>query len=109
MTNVNVGRWLLVTLAVAALAMVAPVVGAHGTEPIAGDAPGDNETAAEWTAWMASDVTDHMGPDAVEWMESHMGVTVDEMRQDRTDGHHGSGTHGNGQGQGHGNGQGHGC
>jgi hypothetical protein len=31
-------------------------------------------------------MTEHMGPGSVEWMESHMGVTVDEMGQDMADG-----------------------
>jgi hypothetical protein len=34
---------------------------------------------------MEAQMTEHMGPGAVEWMESHMGVTVDEMAQDMAD------------------------
>jgi hypothetical protein len=34
---------------------------------------------------MEAQMTEHMGPGSVEWMESHMGVTVDEMAQDMAD------------------------
>jgi hypothetical protein len=46
-----------------------------------------------------------MGPGSVEWMESHMGVTVDEMAQDMADGEHHDGAddgyNGGMYGQGH--------
>ncbi|SMO53091.1 hypothetical protein [Halorubrum cibi] len=93
MTNRNLGRWLLVALAIVGLAFAAPVVSAHGDDPAQG-----NETAAEgmpvdgdttdWAAWMDGHMTDHMGPDAVDEMESHMGVTVDETAQDMTEDDH---------------------
>lgn len=89
MTNRNPGRWLLVTLAIVGLAFVAPIVSAHGDEPAQG-----NETAADgmpvdddaagWAAWMEG----HMGPNAVDEMESYMGVTVDEMAHDMADDNH---------------------
>ncbi|WP_435345777.1 hypothetical protein [Haloarchaeobius sp. HRN-SO-5] len=102
MTNFKLGRWLLVALAIVGLAFAAPVVSAHGTDTAADDAPTDNATADDWAAWMATaddwaawmataddwaawmeaQMTEHMGPGSVEWMESHMGVTVDEMAQD---------------------------
>ncbi|MFC7130503.1 hypothetical protein [Haloferax chudinovii] len=85
MTTFKIGRWLLVALAIVGLAVAAPVVSAHGNDTTADDAPPYNGTATEWTAWMESQMTDHMGPGAVEWMESHMGVTVDEMGQDMAD------------------------
>lgn len=79
MTNFTLGRWLVVALAIVGLAFVAPVVSAHGNETTADDAPTSDETADDWAAWMKAQMTEHMGPDSVEWMESHMGVTVDEM------------------------------
>jgi hypothetical protein len=82
MTNFTLGRWLLVALAIVGLAFAAPVVSAHGTDTTADDAPTDNATADDWATWMEPQMTEHMGPGAVEWMESHMGVTVDEMAQD---------------------------
>jgi hypothetical protein len=82
MTNFTLGRWLLMALAIVGLAFAAPVVSAHGNDTTADDAPSDNATADEWATWMEAQMTDHMGPGAVEWMESHMGVTVDEMAQD---------------------------
>lgn len=104
MTNRNLGRWLLVALAIVGLALAVPVVSAHGEEPTQG-----NETAAEgtpaagetadWAAWMDGHMTDHMGPDAVDGMEAHMGATVDEMAQDMADGNH---TAAGMDGQGHG-------
>ncbi|MFC7139953.1 hypothetical protein ACFQMA_08910 [Halosimplex aquaticum] len=98
MTNINAGRWLLVALAIVGLALVAPVVSAHDNETTADDAPRDDGTAAEWAVWMEGHKTDHMGPGAVEWMESHMGVTVDEMAQDMADGGHDGRMYGQGRG-----------
>lgn len=98
MTNCNVGRWLLVMLAIVGLALVAPVVSAQGIDRAADDTPRDSGTADEWVAWMDGHMTDHMGPRAVEQMESYMGVTVDEMAQDMTDGGHGDGMSGQGHG-----------
>ncbi|ELZ68901.1 hypothetical protein C457_10836 [Haloferax prahovense DSM 18310] len=34
---------------------------------------------------MESQMNDHMGPGASEWMESHMGVTIEEMGEDMAD------------------------
>jgi len=88
MTNFTIGRWLLVALAIVGLAFAAPVVSAHDNETTAtadGAPPYDGDTA-EWAGWMESHMTDHAGPGAVEWMESHMGVTVDEMAEDMADG-----------------------
>lgn len=98
MTTFKLGHWLLVALALVGLALVVPLVGAHGNETTAGDAPGDDGTAAEWADWMDSHVTDHMGPDGAEQMESHMGVSVDEMARDMAAGDHGGGMGGQGHG-----------
>ena len=86
MTNIRIGRWLLVVLTIVGLALTASVVSAHGDDPTGEDAPPYDGTAAEWAAWMETHMTDHMGPGRVEWMESHMGVTVEEMAQDMADG-----------------------
>lgn len=85
MTTLRIGRWLLATLAIVGLVFAAPVVSAHENGPVASDAPPYDGTADEWTAWMESHMTDQMGPGAVEWMESHMGVTVDEMGREMAD------------------------
>ncbi|WP_435158560.1 hypothetical protein [Haladaptatus sp. DFWS20] len=96
MTNFNIGRWLLVALAIVGLAFAAPVVTAHGNETTADDAPPYDGNAADWAAWMEAQMTDHMGPGSVEWMESHMGVTVDEMAQDMADDDYSGGMYGQG-------------
>jgi hypothetical protein len=97
MTNFKLGGWLLVALAIVGLAFAAPVVSAHGTDTTAADdAPTDNATADEWAAWMEVQMTEHMGPGSVEWMESHMGVTVDEMAQDMADDDYNGGMYGQG-------------
>ena len=96
MTNFKLGGWLLVALAIIGLAFAAPVVSAHGTDTIADDAPPYDGTAADWAAWMEAHMTDHMGPGSVEWMESHMGVTVDEMAQDMADDDYDGGMYGQG-------------
>lgn len=93
MTDRNIGRWLLVALAIAGLAFAAPVVSAHGDEPVR-----ENETAADGTpidgemaeraAWMERHMTGQMGPNAVDEMEAHMGVTVEEMVRDMPDDDH---------------------
>ncbi|WP_148415537.1 hypothetical protein [Haloferax sp. KTX1] len=98
MTNFELGRLLFVALAIAGLAFAAPAVSAHGDGPTADDAPPADGTAADWAAWMESQMTEHMGPDSVEWMESHMGVTVDEMAQDMADGDYDGRMHGWGGG-----------
>lgn len=81
MTKLNVTPWLLVALAVVVLAVAAPAVSAHGNDSATDEAPPENGTAADWASWMDGHMTDHMGPGATEWMESHAGVTVDEMAQ----------------------------
>ena len=81
MTNLTLGRWLLVSLAIIGLVFAAPVVSAHGDETAAEDTPTNETTAAEWATWTEAQMTDHMGPGSVEWMESHMGATIDEMGQ----------------------------
>ena len=104
MTNVELGGWLLVALAIVGLALVPGMVSAHGTDTTADDAPPYN-AADDWAAWMTGHTTDHMGPGSVEWMESHTGVTVDEMAQDMTDEEYHSGANddynGGMYGQGH--------
>ena len=96
MTTFELGRWLLVALAIIGLAFAAPVVSAHGNETTADDAPPYDGTADDWAAWMEAHMTEHMGPGAVEWMEAHMGVTVDEMAQDMADGDYDGGMYGQG-------------
>lgn len=100
MTDRNIGTWLLVVLAIVGLAFATPVVSAHGTETTADGTPPYNGTATEWAMWMGSHMTEHMGSGSVEWMESHMGVTVDEMARDMADGDydHGYGMYGQGRG-----------
>lgn len=88
MTTVTIGRWLLVALTIVGLAFTPAVASAHGDGPATDDAPRDNGTAAEWATWMEAHMTEHMGPGAVEWMEEHMGVTVDAMARDMADGDH---------------------
>jgi hypothetical protein len=96
MTNFKLGRWLLVALAIVGLAFAAPVVSAHGNDTTADDAPTDNATTDDWAAWMEAQMTEHMGPGSVEWMESHMGVTVGEMAQDIADDDYNGGMYGQG-------------
>ena len=81
MTNFTLGRWLLVAVAVVGLAFAAPVVSAHSTDTTADDTPTDNATADQWAIWMEAQMTEHMGPGSIEWMESQMGVTVEGMAQ----------------------------
>lgn len=102
MTTYTLGRWLLVTLAIVGLALAVPAVSAHGNETIADDHR-DDGPAADWAAWMEGHMIDHMGPGSVEWMESHMGVTVDEMAEDMADDDYNGGMYGRGgmYGQGH--------
>ncbi|AWB28673.1 hypothetical protein [Halococcoides cellulosivorans] len=91
MTNVRYGRWLLVAITIVGFAVALPVVSAHGTDttaPNADDAPTTNATTDEWATWMNGHMTAHMGPGSVEWMESHVGVTVDEMARDMADDDH---------------------
>lgn len=88
MTEPNLRTWLLVALAVVALAVAAPAVAAHGNDSATTDAPPDDGTADDWASWMDDHMTDHIGPGSVEWMESRMGVTVDEMARDMADGAH---------------------
>ena len=99
MTNRNLGRWLLVALAIVGLAFAAPVVSAHGDEPTQGnETPADGD-AADWAAWMDGHMTDHMGPDAGDEMEAHAGATIDEMAQDMADDNHApTGMNGRGHG-----------
>ena len=105
MTNVKLGRWLLVAIAIVGLAFAAPVVSAHGSDATAADAPADDASADERVTWMEAQMTEHVGPGSVEWMESHMGLTVDEMARDVADEEHHNGAdgeyHGGMYGQGH--------
>lgn len=84
MTNHTLKPLLLVVIAVIGLALVVPVVSAHGNDT-GTDVPPYDGSAEEWTDWMETHMTAHMGPGSVEWMESHMGVTVEEMGQDMAD------------------------
>ncbi|MCD2203968.1 hypothetical protein [Halobacterium sp. KA-6] len=96
MTNFKLGGWLFVALVTVGLAFAAPMVSAHGTNTTVDDAPTDNATADDWAAWMEAQMTEHMGPGSVEWMESHMGGTVDEMAQDMVDDDYNGGMYGQG-------------
>jgi len=107
MTNFKLGHWLIVAIAVVGLAVALPVVSAHGNETTADDAPTNNATADEWATWMEGHMNEHMGSGSVEWMESHMGVTVDEMAQDMADNDYDSGTYGHNDYNGRMGGQGH--
>jgi hypothetical protein len=96
MTNVKLAGWLLVALAIVGLAFVPGLVGAHGNETAADDAPPYEGTTDDWAAWMETHMTEHMGPGSVDWMESHMDVTGDEMGRDMADDDHDGGTYGQG-------------
>lgn len=96
MTNRNIRPWLLVVLAIVGLTLAIPVVSAHGADATADDAPPYNATSDEWATWMETEMNEHMGPGSVEWMESQMGVTVDEMSQDMTNGNYNGGMYGQG-------------
>jgi len=85
MTNLKRTRWLLVALAIVGLSLGVPVVSAHGDQTAAGDTPMVDGAATDWATWMETQMTDHMGPESVDWMEAHMGVTVDEMTRDMAD------------------------
>lgn len=98
MTNRNPGRWLLVVLAIAGLGLAAPVVSAHGDEPTEGNETVTDGEAVDRAAWMGGHMTDHMGPDAVDEMESRMGVTVDETAQEMADDDHTPEMNGRGHG-----------
>jgi len=97
MTTIHIGRWLLVTLAIAGLAFAtAAVASAHGggtgpdgVGPAADGTPPYDGTAADWAAWMEDHMDEHMGPGASEWMEAHTGTTVDERAQARANGGYG--------------------
>ena len=88
MTQLTLGRWLLVALAVVALAVAMPVVSAHGNETTPVDQHPNDGDADTWATWMDAHMNEQMGPGAVEWMESHMGVTMDEMARTMADGGH---------------------
>lgn len=95
--NSTLGRWLLVTLALVGLALAVPA-GAHGDGPVqanetaqtnttvAAETPAVNDTA-DWPALLDDHMVTHMGPAATEWMESHMGVSLDDSTQE-SGGHH---------------------
>ncbi|WP_418282665.1 hypothetical protein [Halorubrum sp. DTA98] len=106
MTHFTIGRWLLVALALVGLAFAAPVVSAHGIDTTANETTANETTANDthpydgsaddWATWMGSHMTEHMGPGAAEWMDSHMDVTADRIAQDgahtdRNDGVYGQG------------------
>ncbi|MDG5777136.1 hypothetical protein VB773_12525 [Haloarculaceae archaeon H-GB2-1] len=96
MTNFKLGRWLLVAFAIVGLAFAVPVVSAHGNDATTDDAPPSDRAADDWAAWMETQMTEHMGSGSVEWMESHMGVTVDEMAQDMAEDDYDGGMYGRG-------------
>ncbi|SEP17879.1 hypothetical protein SAMN04487948_1191 [Halogranum amylolyticum] len=95
-SDFTLGRWLFVALAVVGLAFAAPVVSAHGNETTADDTSPYDGIADDWAARMGAHMTDHMGPGSVEWMESHTGVTDDEMAQDMADDDYYGGVYGQG-------------
>jgi hypothetical protein len=77
-------RWLLVALAIVALAVALPVSSAHATEPTGEDDPRTNATATTWGTWMESHMTAHLGAGSVEQMASQMGMSGTEMPMDGT-------------------------
>lgn len=89
MQRQTIRRLLLVTIAVAGLALATSLVTAHGDGQVGTDgAPVDGD-ASDWATWMEGHMTYHMGPGAVDDMESYMGVSVDEMAEDMADGNPG--------------------
>ncbi|MFD1642224.1 hypothetical protein [Halohasta litorea] len=102
MTNRTLGWWLLVAFAIVGLAVTAPVVSAHGGDPTHGTTADGIVTEGDttgWAGWMNDHMTDQMGLDAIDEMESHMGVTVDELPHDPPEDNH-TPTGLNGQGYG---------
>lgn len=79
MTSRTIGRLLLVALAVVGPAFTVSLVSAHGNETTTDDAPPYDGTIADWAGGDGNAPTEHMGPGAVERMESHMGITVGQM------------------------------
>lgn len=60
----------------------------------------DNETAEEWADWMEQHMIDHMGAEAVEHMQAHMGMSFEEMGEHMShmDDSHQEHEHGSGMG-----------
>lgn len=88
MTITTRNRLLLAALAIVAVAVAAPLVSAHGTDTPDGNATTAEDThfdgdADDWAAWMGEHMTEHMGSEAIEWMESMDGV--DGTGQDMAD------------------------
>lgn len=98
MSTITTGRVLLVAALAFGLIVTAPAVSAHGGEPTAQppttDHPGVDADAATWAQWMESHMESYMGPGAVEWMESRMGISVDQMARDMAAGGHAHGDYG---------------
>lgn len=69
----------LLLAVVVGVVLTAAVATAHDTTPTA---PPANGTPGDWATWMEAHATDHMGPGAIDWMESHMGTSLEEMARD---------------------------
>lgn len=90
MNNRIPGRWLLVALAIAGLALAAPAVTAHDdaststNETSTRDAPSDG-SGVDPTGWMADRMADHLGPETAEPMWFHGSGPTDESSRHVTD------------------------
>lgn len=86
MTTLTTKRWLFVALAIVGLALAATAVSAHGTATTTDDPHPYNGTAEEWESWMERHMSEHMGLGAIQWMDGHMGVTIEETAPGVADG-----------------------
>lgn len=77
---------LLVTIAIAGLVVASSLVTAHGGEQAGADGAPVDGNASDWATWMEQHMTEYMGPGSVEYMESSMGVSVEEMAEDMANG-----------------------
>ena len=71
--------WLLGAIALLGLAIALSVVTVSMTAPVMDSSHPVTADVDGWATWMEPHMTDHMGPESVAWMESHMGATVDQM------------------------------
>ena len=81
MTRNPTERWLLGAIAVLGIALVVSMTTVWLTAPVTDYPHPVTADADGWGTWMEVHMTDHMGPESVAWMESHMGATVNQMAQ----------------------------
>ena len=81
----TLGRWPVVVVVLLGSASVATVARAQKTHSPVDDRPSHPGAAEEWSAWREAQMTGHMGRGAVEWMESHSDVSLDEMTGSKAD------------------------